>query len=158
MRREWVKQVARTSVEMGPDKRLEQAIVLCDHLVSALPVGPFDIEKGGGGNWHDGEIARIATRIGCELRVSRRAKAGINRPIRNDLGAMGLVVSLRNALAHGNISFGECGQYDTAADLRRLAKSVEVYLREVVAAFGKYIEEQRYLRPGRRLALAGGGG
>jgi hypothetical protein len=150
MRREWVKHVARTNVEMGPERRLDEAIALCNHLVASLPVDPFDIEKGGGGNWHDGEIERIARRIGCDLSVSRRAKMGIRREIRDDLGAMGLVVRLRNALAHGNISFGECGQYDTAASLRILASSVEVYLREVVAAFGKYIEEQRYLRPERR--------
>jgi hypothetical protein len=158
VRREWVKQIARTNVEMAPDKRLDEAIVLCDHLIADLRVGPFYIEKGGGGNWHDGEIKKIAKRIGCELQVSRRARAGINRPIRNDMGAMALVVSLRNALAHGNISFGECGQYDTAAELRRLAESVEVYLREVVAAFGKFIEERGYLQQERRPVAAAAAG
>ncbi|HEY1604710.1 MAG TPA: MAE_28990/MAE_18760 family HEPN-like nuclease [Allosphingosinicella sp.] len=158
MRREWVRYLARTNVEMGPDKRLERAIALCDHLVAALPVKAFDIDKGGGGNWHEGEIRKIADRIGCTLRLSRKATEGISRPIRNELGAMGLVVSLRNALAHGNISFVECGQYDTAADLRILVESVRTYLREVVAAFGSYIEERWYLRPERRSAAAGGEG
>jgi hypothetical protein len=155
MRREWVRYVARTNVDMGPDKRLEEVIALCDHLVASLPVGPFEIEKGGGGNWHDGEIKRVAKRIGCELRVSRRAETGIKRVIRNDLGAMGLVVSLRNALAHGNISFGECGQFDTAGELRVLAASVEAYLREVVTAFSRYVAGQHYLRPEKRAVGAG---
>jgi hypothetical protein len=153
MRREWVRYVARTNVDMGPDKRLEKAIALCDHLVTSLPVGPFDIEKGGGGNWHEGEIKKIAERIGCDLQVSRRARRAIGRRVRNELGAMGLVVSLRNALAHGNISFGECGQDDTASELRSLAGNVQAYLKEVVTAFGTYIEEQRYLRPERRVGV-----
>jgi hypothetical protein len=147
MRREWVRHMARTHVQMGPDKRLEEAIALCDHLVGALPVAPFDIERGGGGNWHDGEIRRIAKRLGVDLRLSRRAQRGVREVVRNDLGAMALVVNLRNALAHGSLSFAECGQYDTAADLTRLAMRVGEYLREVVVAFTTYIEDQRYLRP-----------
>lgn len=157
MRREWVRQMARTNVDLVPEKRLEEAILLCDHLLAALPVKPFDIERGGGGNWHDGMIRKIAQRIGCELRISRKALAGIKRPIRDELGAMALVVNLRNALAHGNISFVECGQYDTAEDLRRLVEGVAAYLREVVVAFGTYIDEQGFLRPERRAAAGAGG-
>ncbi|MBK3735768.1 hypothetical protein GAY29_22225 [Azospirillum brasilense] len=150
MRREWVKHVARTNVEMGADKRLEEAIVLCDHLVSALPVKPFDIDKGGGGNWDDEAIYKIATRIGCDLQVSRQSSRGVKRKIRNDLGAMALIVYLRNKLAHGSLSFAECGQDDSVQELRTLANDVGSYLKEVVAAFINYIKEHQYLRPERR--------
>lgn len=152
LRREWVKYMARTNIDMGADKRLEEAIALCDHLVSALPVPPFDIDKGGGGNWDDAAIYRIASRIGCDLKLSRNSSAAVKRVIRNDLGAMKLIVDLRNKLAHGNLSFAECGQYDSAAELRDLAERVALYLREVVAAFIVYIKEHRYLRPERRPA------
>ncbi|CBS88695.1 MAE_28990/MAE_18760 family HEPN-like nuclease [Azospirillum lipoferum] len=152
LRREWVKHVARTNIDMGADKRLEEALVLCDHLVAALPVDPFDIDKGGGGNWDDAAIFRIADRIGCRLDISATAKSGVKRKIRNDLGAMALIVHLRNKLAHGNLSFAECGQDDGVQDLRALSNNVAAYLREVVQAFIKYIKEHQYLRPERRPA------
>jgi hypothetical protein len=150
MRREWVKHIARTNVSMGPEKRLEDALALCNHLVAALPVSEFEIEKGGGGNWDDEAIRRVAERIGFKLRVRRATEKGVKRKIRNDLGAMALIVDLRNGLAHGTLSFVECGQDDSAAELRALAESVATYLREVVAAFVSYIEEYRYLVPERR--------
>jgi hypothetical protein len=147
LRREWVKYVARTHVEMGSDKRLEKAILLCDHLVSALPVGPFDIEKGGGGNWDDGEIHRVALRIGFDLKVSKRSFKDVKKIVRDDLGSMALIVSLRNKLAHGSMSFAECGRFDTVNDLKQISKRVAAYLREVVEAFITYIKEHKYLRP-----------
>lgn len=150
LRREWVRYLARTHVSMGPDKRLEDAIALCDHLIAALPVPEFDIEKGGGGNWDDKAIKKIASRIGFDLRVSRRADQGVKQKIRNDLGAMALIVNLRNGLAHGRLSFAECGQHDSVTELRSLSERVAAYLREVVAAFISYIEECRYIRADRR--------
>lgn len=152
LRGEWVKYMARTNLAMGPDKRLEHAIGLCDHLVSALPVTEFDIEKGGGGNWDDQAIKRIASKIGFEIRLSRGVERDVKRKVRNELGAMALIVDLRNALAHGRLSFVDCGQDDSAGELRTLAGRVAAYLREVVAAFDAFIEEYRYLVPDRRPA------
>lgn len=150
LRREWVKHMARTNISTGPDKRLEDAIALCDHLVASLPVGEFDIDKGGGGNWDDTAIKKVAKRIGFDLRVSRAVERDVKIKIRNDRGAMALIVDLRNGLAHGRLSFVDCGQDDTASDLRILTNRVAAYLREVVGAFTSYIEEHRYLLPDRR--------
>jgi hypothetical protein len=150
LRNEWVKYMARTGIPTGPDKRLQDAIVLCDHLVAALPVAEFDIEKGGGGNWDDSAIKRVASRIGFQLRVSRKADQGVKHKIRNDLGAMALIVDLRNGLAHGRLSFVECGQDDSVAELRSLSERIGTFLREVVAAFITFIKDHGYIRPERR--------
>lgn len=150
LRKEWVRCVARTHLASGPDKRLEDAIGLCNHLVAALPVAEFEIEKGGGGNWDDKAIKKMATRIGFELRVSRSVEREIKRKVRNDLGSLALIVELRNALAHGRLSFVDCGQDDSAAELRALADRVADYLREVIAAFDRYLQEHRYIVPERR--------
>jgi hypothetical protein len=152
LRREWVKYMARTNLPSGPDKRLEDAIGLCDHLVAALPIVEFDIEKGGGGNWDDIAIKKVASRIGFDLRVSRTVEREVKRKVRNELGSLALIVDLRNALAHGRLSFVDCGQDDSAAELRKLAKRVAAYLREVIAAFDLFIEEHRYIVPERRPA------
>ncbi|SDA25479.1 MAE_28990/MAE_18760 family HEPN-like nuclease [Sphingomonas sp. NFR15] len=152
LRREWVRYIARTNLPAGPDKRLEDAIGLCDHLVAALPIAEFDIEKGGGGNWDDNAIKKIASRIGFDLRVSRAVEREVKRKVRNDLGSLALIVDLRNALAHGRLSFVDCGQDDSAAELRKLAGRVAAYLREVIAAFDLFIKEHRYIVPARRPA------
>lgn len=152
LRREWVKYIARTNVSMGPDKRLEDAITLCDHLVASLPIKEFDIDKGGGGNWDDTAIKRVAKRIGFDLRLSGAVERDVKIKIRNERGAMALIVDLRNGLAHGRLSFVDCGQDDTASDLRILTNRVASYLREVVDAFTTFIEEHRYLVPDRRPA------
>jgi hypothetical protein len=150
LRREWVRYMAGTHLPSGPDKRLEDAIGLCDHLVASLPVAEFDIHKGGGGNWDDRAIKKMATRIGFELRISRGVEREVKRVVRNELGSLALVLDLRNALAHGRLSFVDCGQDDSAAELTVLAQRVAAYLREVIRAFDRYVEEHRYLVPERR--------
>lgn len=146
LRGEWVRHMARTHREMGPERRLERALALCDHLVSALPIAPFSIERGGGGNWDDEEIHRIAARIGFDLQISPAAAAGVKAKVRDDRGALALIVHLRNGLAHGRLSFVECGQDDSASELASLADRVFLYLEEVVLAFDAYVESGLYLR------------
>lgn len=150
MRREWVKHVARTHVDMGPEKRLESALLLCNHLVDALPVDAFDIIRGGGGNWDDKHIEKITTRLGFKIRLSRSVRAAVKKSVRDDRGALELIVHLRNELAHGGLTFAECGQNDTAPELVKLANGVIDYLREVVAAYGSYLQNQHYLLPEKR--------
>lgn len=153
LRREWVKFMAKTNSEMGPDKRLQQAIALCDHMVASLPVSGFDIEKGGGGNWDDDQIKKMVSRLGLNLTMPQATFQGVKRVIRDDMGALTLIVSLRNKLAHGSLSFVECGRNDTPVELRDLVDRVAAYMREVVSAFISYLNGHEYLRPEKRPAL-----
>lgn len=47
LRREWVRSIARTHEALTPEHRLDNALHLCEHLVSALPIGTFDIGRSG---------------------------------------------------------------------------------------------------------------
>jgi hypothetical protein len=154
LRREWVRVMARTHIAMNYEKRLESALSLCDHLVESLPVLGFKVEKGGGGNWDDEAIEDIADRLGFNLLVSADTRSAIKRPFKDDLGPLKLVKKLRNSLAHGSISFAECGENLTVGELRDLANRTATYLREVVAAFRLYIEGHGFIIPARR-PLAG---
>lgn len=144
LRREWVRVIARTHVDMNYESRLESALGLCEHLVSALPVPGFKIEKGGG-NWDDSAIEQIIARLGFELKVDNAIYSGIKRPFRDDLGPLGLVKKLRNNLAHGSMSFAECGENVTVSDLRDLSDRTTAYLREVVRAFVGFIDRYEFL-------------
>lgn len=152
LRKEWVRVMARTHVDLNYERRLTSALSLCDHLVGSLPIQGFSLEKGGGGNWDDTAIEQIASRLGFQLRVSQSAYSGIKRVFRDDLGPLGIVKKLRNDLAHGSISFSECGENLTAGELRDLASRTATYLREVVQAFKTYIDEYQFLVPDRRPA------
>ena len=150
LRREWVRCIARTHTELNYENRLEAALGLCEHLVQTLPVSAFKVEKGGGGNWDDNTIQDISIRLGLTLRFSREVYSTIKRPFRNDQGPLAFVKSLRNSLAHGSLSFVECGEGITVDDLRGLKDSTALYLREVVASFKVFIEAHEFLLPARR--------
>jgi hypothetical protein len=150
LRREWVRAVARTHEQLNPDNRLKHALVLCDHLISTLPIDSFDLDIGGGGNWDDSAIELMTKRLGFRLRIGRPIYAAIKRPIRDELGSLALVKNLRNRLAHGSISFVECSENETFSGLERLANSTLSYLEAVVGCFEKYLEGYEYLLPDRR--------
>jgi hypothetical protein len=150
LRREWIRFFARTHVELTYDNRLTSSIQMCEHLIRSLPVGNLEIEKGGGGNWNDEEIYRVASRLGCTLNLSQECKKAVKRPFKDDKGALALIVKLRNDLAHGSVSFGQCGEGVTVRELRDLTQRTGNYLREVVASFCAFIANHSFLHPASR--------
>lgn len=151
LRREWVRSTARTHIfELTIENRLQSAVYLCNHLIQSLPISKWEIEKGQGGNWDDDAIKLITDRLGCQLQISHEVLEGVKRPIRDDKGALALVKDLRNRLAHGSLSFVECGDNVTVPDLREIKQRTVQYLREVIAAFTLYINTYGFLHPDQR--------
>ncbi len=150
LRGEWVRVIARTHTDLNYGHRLESAVGLCKHLVESLPVNGFKLEIGGGGNWDDSAIEAIASRLGLSLEVSSEISSEVKRPFKDGLGPLALVKKFRNSLAHGSISFAECGENLTVKDLENLTLRTSNYLREVVDAFDRYIVQHEYLIPSKR--------
>lgn len=150
LKKEWVRVIARTHADLSYENRLDSALKLCDHLVNSQPISEFKVEKGGGGNWDDQAIYKFSRRIGLSLQISPEAQRAVKRPFRNDMGTLFLIKDYRNKLAHGNISFSECGENITASDLRRLTSHVALYMREVVNCFKASIDNHDFLSPARR--------
>lgn len=150
LRREWVRFIARTHTELNYEKRLDSALTLCEHLVQTLPISDFKVEKGAGGSWDDLSIQDISTRIGFSLHISRDVYSAVKRPFRNDQGPLSFIKSLRNSLAHGTLSFAECGEGVVVSDLRELKEHTAKYLREVVFSFKTSIDSHEFLLPERR--------
>jgi hypothetical protein len=145
LKRAWVQVIARTHVDLTPENRLNSALSLCNHLVEQLPVSSFKISKSAG-NWDDMEIEEITKRIGCTLAVPQDAFKAAKRPFRNDKNALGLIKSLRNQLAHGEISFAQCSEGVTVEELERLTSLTAEYLKGVAASFEAYVAADGFMQ------------
>jgi len=150
LRREWVRFTARTHVDLSYDNRLESALALCDRLINVVPLSPFTIQKGGGGNWDENRIEDMSNRLGLRLRISHDAYSAVKRHFRNDRGALASIKNYRNGLAHGSLSFTECGEGITVRELSELKDVTARYLREVVISFQIAIEAYEFLDPRSR--------
>jgi hypothetical protein len=93
--------------------------------------------------------------MGFPLRVSKDVYSSVKRPFRNEQSSLTFIKNLRNSLAHGSLSFAECGEGVTVSELRDLKERTALYLREVVASFKDSIDAYEFLLPERR--PAGGG-
>lgn len=119
-------------------------------MLSDTPISEWKLEKGGGGNWDEKLLEDIAERIGVQLKIEENTNRNIKKHVRDELGALELVKLLRNKLAHGVISFSECGAGVTVADLRKVKEHTTQYLREVVHSFRLFINAHSYLIPDKR--------
>ena len=149
LRREWIRFAAQTHEDLSYENRLQSAVGLCDRLISSLPLEAWRFARSLG-NWDDERIEKVTKRIDCKLRINPQTLSGIKRKIRDDKTPLGLVKHLRNRLAHGTISFVECGDGITVDDLRELKDKTATYLREVVVQFEEYINGYQYLLPEKR--------
>lgn len=155
LRKEWVRYLAKTNKDLSYDNRLNLSVKMFEHLIASLPVSHLKIDKGGGGNWNDNEIHNFVTkRLGCTLQISQVAYTAIKHELRDKLGALGLIVKLRNDLAHGSVSFGECGDNVTVAELRDLKERTALYLKDVVFSFKEFITNSIYLQQSSRPQVA----
>ena len=148
VRREWIRSTGRTHLELTAEHRLNSAVEVCEHLINALPLLKFSVERRN--NIDDLVIQQIAERLGLQIQLSQEALRGVKQPVRDDKGPLALVKDLRNRLGHGSLSFSECGEGVTVIDLRDLKARTALYLREIIVGFRAYIDAYEYLDPARR--------
>jgi hypothetical protein len=153
IKREWVKARIRDDKDLNDGNRLELVLKLCDHLIDSLPVVNWKmVSLNAGGNWDDREIEDVAKKIGVNVPISGAAYTAAKVKIKDDKNAFQIVKNLRNRLAHGDISFVECGNNVTVSELTDIRDRTVNYLREVIAAFGAYIAAHEYISPAKRPA------
>jgi hypothetical protein len=150
LQREWVRTHAQTHTDMNHDNRLSKTVWFFSQFKNDPPLALWSIEKGGGGNWDDKEIEDITKRLGCDLNITSPVLSAVKRAIREGKGPLALVKYLRNKLAHGSISFAECGDGITVSDLLDTRNKIVQYLREVIVVFIDYVDNHKFLDPERR--------
>jgi MAE_28990/MAE_18760-like HEPN len=152
LRHEWIRSQAKTSEDLSPENRHLVVVGLIDRVLKSLPLEAFEIRKGGGGNWADDSIEKMSHRLGCKLAISAPVKASVKQHVKDNQGSLQLVKTMRNRLAHGNMSFAEAAEGFTVTDLNSLARAVIDYMGEVVDRFVAYVDGHEYLIPTRRPA------
>jgi hypothetical protein len=85
----------------------------------------------------DGEAVRdICRKHGCKLLVPPQSRGGAE---------LGTVKDQRNALAHGQRTFVECGQNYTASDIDRISRECFNFLGGFVRSLERFIRKRQYL-------------
>lgn len=89
--------------------------------------GSIDIKK----------IFEIFGGHGCIIPEDKRDECGYSFVV---------VKSKRNLLAHGNVSFSQCGAIYLYSDLDKMKKNITWFLGEVIASTKKFVEDKKYKR------------
>lgn len=86
----------------------------------------------------DAEIIRdVFKSHAAKFRAHKSAKGGKE---------LGLVKDKRNSLAHGSISFSECGREYNLADLKRINKETATFLKGVISSMDRFVTRRGYER------------
>ena len=88
-----------------------------------------------GGNLDGRKIRELSDVYGFSCAVHRNAKNGVK---------LYEVKKHRNNLAHGLVSFSECGRNYTVSDLRQAKHEVVMYLRGILRNISRYLDEKQF--------------
>lgn len=95
----------------------------------------FDSTKTISGNIDGRKIREFSIKYGFSNKTHKNANSG---------NKLHQVKTQRNNLAHGNISFAECGRNYSVEELDEIKKEVIMYLRNILRNIKKYLDERKY--------------
>lgn len=143
MRKLYITSVASPYELLSNEKRLEKAISLFEQVLNLQPIN-IRIPAGGGGNWDVVEIEKLSKNIGIKIPLPTHLRQRIKQPFRDDKAPIRLIKDIRNKLAHGSLSFSECGNNHVASDFRKLIDIVKDYLNYIISQYEAYINQYGY--------------
>lgn len=87
------------------------------------------------GNLDADKICTLCSRHGVSIRTSRAANGG---------HCLRAIKEQRNALAHGDVSFSECGRSITVSTLEQITRQTEIYLGSIVDNVKTFAQSRGY--------------
>jgi len=138
LRQVWVEQKHRrvTHEDAAPKKYLQTAKRLVEDVVQETIVDLDSSRLPGSGTLDAKRIRQIFDKHGCELITNRRARGG---------EALSTVKRLRNDLAHGHVSFSDCGRDVTIRELVQVARESRHFVRGVLTSLEDYATKKTYV-------------
>jgi hypothetical protein len=117
------------------NKGTEKIFIAINQMAEDIINIRFDSNKTISGNIDSRKIREFSIKYGFSDRVHRNANNG---------NKLHLVKTQRNNLAHGTISFAECGRNYGMEELGVTKKEVILYLRNILRNINKYIDEKTF--------------
>lgn len=87
------------------------------------------------GNLDADKIREVCKRHGVSVKTHRAASGG---------DKIRVVKNRRNDLAHGHVSFSECGRQYTTADLEEIKKQVVIFVRSILGNIKRFVTNRGY--------------
>lgn len=127
----WIDERHNNFKNKGTDNIFRAISILAEEIIEIR----FDSEKVISGNIDGRKIKEFAVKHGFSSSVHKNAKDGVK---------LHQVKTQRNNLAHGHVSFAECGRNYTIGDLREIKHQVIIYLRRILKNIEKYLDDKNY--------------
>jgi hypothetical protein len=127
----WIDEKHNNFKNKGTDNIFKAISNLAEEIIEIQ----FDSDKVISGNIDGRKIKEFSVKHGFSSSVHKNAKDGVK---------LHQVKTQRNNLAHGHISFAECGRNYTIGDLREIKHQVILYLRRILKNIEKYLDYKKY--------------
>lgn len=129
-----------------PEARLKHGLNLLQQINQ---VSNISISKGGGGNFNNDEIAKLAKRLKIPMEMNKDLIVGLRkagkRTYQKEDSCMKEITRERNKLAHGEITFSECGKNCDLETLRDTMNTTFLFMRHFVKILDNFITQKQYL-------------
>lgn len=138
---------AQTTIET----RLTKGLKMLQHF-NGIQLD-IKISKGGGGNFNDEEIIKLAKKLNMAMTVDRDTNKNLrkttNKVYRTSKKfsdtCMKEITRERNKLAHGEITFQECGKHCNITDLEDIKNTTFQFVHIFTQTLEDYIDQKKYL-------------
>jgi hypothetical protein len=131
VKRIWINEKHGNFKTIGTDRIFNIISNIAEEIIDIK----FDSEKVISGNIDGRKIREFSKKHGFSSKVHIRANEGRN---------LHVVKTQRNNLAHGVISFAECGRNYSISDLKKIKHEVIIYLRRILKNIDTYLQNRQY--------------
>lgn len=128
----WIQENYKNFKERSTDFIFQKINEIADDVISVQ----FESDKVISGNIDGLKIREFAAKYGFSARTHRLSSNGVK---------LHQVKTQRNLLAHGSLSFSECGRQYTYEDLASVKSQVIIYLRGILKNIQRYLDHDEYL-------------
>ena len=133
-----------------PETRLKKGLAL---LGSFNNTSAIQISKGGGGNFNNEEIEKLASKLLFKINFGSKVQSHLRKAGRKTYVTHGKnkdtcikeITRERNKLAHGEITFADCGQSCEFDTLRDIMNTTFLFMKAFVNRLDNYIQKKQYL-------------
>lgn len=144
---EWLNVGLKQFNFLSPEKKTKKVLTLFKYLNHSseshfkMQIGFDDL-----GNMTDGNISKLATRLGADFsNIPESITQAVKKAIYDQKGCIEFIVITRNKLAHGEISFTDFGRNETLEKISDIYEPTCNYIKAVIDVFNDFIENEQYL-------------